>query len=102
MQSLIRPSPGFTPAHCVLTSLTQVLATPLSSAANTVEHGSKKMAVTRKRGLVIATKRQRLVMCTSCLRRPRADDIESVAVTDKAILLHGTGKRETDRTWSAV
>ena len=33
---------------------------------------------------------------------PRADDIESVAVTDKAILLHGTGKRETDRTWSAV
>jgi hypothetical protein len=32
----------------------------------------------------------------------RADDIESVAVTDKAILLHGTGKRETDRTWSAV
>jgi hypothetical protein len=33
---------------------------------------------------------------------PRADDIESVAVTDKAILLHGTGKREADRTWSAV
>jgi hypothetical protein len=33
---------------------------------------------------------------------PRADDIESVAVTDKAILLHGTGKRETNRTWSAV
>ena len=32
----------------------------------------------------------------------RADDIESVAVTDKAILLHGTGKREADRTWSAV
>ena len=33
---------------------------------------------------------------------PRADDIESVAVTDKAILLHGTGKRDADRTWSAV
>ena len=33
---------------------------------------------------------------------PRADDIESVAVTDKSILLHGTGKRESDRTWSAV
>jgi hypothetical protein len=33
---------------------------------------------------------------------PRADDIESVAVNDKAILLHGTGKRETKRTWSAV
>jgi hypothetical protein len=33
---------------------------------------------------------------------PRADDIENVAVTDKAILLHGTGKRETDRTWSAL
>ena len=32
----------------------------------------------------------------------RADDIESVAVTDKSILLHGTGKRESDRTWSAV
>jgi hypothetical protein len=33
---------------------------------------------------------------------PRADDIEGVDVTDKAILLHGTGKRETDRTWSAL
>jgi hypothetical protein len=32
----------------------------------------------------------------------RADDIEGVAVTDKSILLHGTGKRETDRTWSAL
>jgi hypothetical protein len=33
---------------------------------------------------------------------PSAADIESVAVTDKAILLHGTGKKDTDRTWSAV
>jgi hypothetical protein len=33
---------------------------------------------------------------------PQTDDIESVSKTDKAILLHGTGKRETDRTWSAV
>ena len=33
---------------------------------------------------------------------PRTDDIEGMAVTDKAILLHGTGKRETDRTWSAL
>jgi len=33
---------------------------------------------------------------------PRVDDIEGVAVTNKAILLHGTGKRETDRNWSAV
>ena len=33
---------------------------------------------------------------------PSADDIESVAVTDKAILLHGTGKKDADRTWSAV
>jgi hypothetical protein len=33
---------------------------------------------------------------------PSADDIESVAVTDKAILLHGAGKKDADRTWSAV
>jgi hypothetical protein len=33
---------------------------------------------------------------------PRADDIDSVTVTDKAILLHGTGKKDSDRTWSAV
>ena len=32
----------------------------------------------------------------------RAEDIESVEVNDKAILLNGTGKRETNRTWSAV
>src|SRR6187549_3218652 len=32
----------------------------------------------------------------------RADDIESLAVTDKAILLHGKGIKETDRAWSAV
>ena len=33
---------------------------------------------------------------------PSADDIDSVAVTEKAILLHGTGKKDADRTWSAV
>ena len=32
----------------------------------------------------------------------RADDIESLDVTDKAILLHGKGIKETDRAWSAV
>jgi hypothetical protein len=32
----------------------------------------------------------------------RADDIEGVTVTDKAILLYGSGKRQGDRTWSAV
>jgi hypothetical protein len=32
----------------------------------------------------------------------RTDDIEGLAVTDKAILIHGTGKRETDRTVSAL
>jgi hypothetical protein len=34
--------------------------------------------------------------------RPRTDDIESITVTDDAILLYGIGKREADRTWSAV
>ena len=33
---------------------------------------------------------------------PSTDDIDSVTVTDDAILLHGTGRRETNRTWSAV
>ena len=33
---------------------------------------------------------------------PRVDDIEGLSVTDKAILIHGTGKRETDRTVSAL
>ena len=32
----------------------------------------------------------------------RTDDIENVTVTDKAILLHGNGIKQTDRTWSAV
>jgi hypothetical protein len=32
----------------------------------------------------------------------RADDLDSVDVTDKAILLHGRGKKDTGRTWSAI
>jgi hypothetical protein len=32
----------------------------------------------------------------------RADDLDSVEVTDKAILLHGRGKKDTGRTWSAI
>ena len=32
----------------------------------------------------------------------RADDIDSLDVTDKAIILHGKGIKETDRAWSAV
>ncbi len=34
--------------------------------------------------------------------RPRTDEIESITVTDDAILLYGTGTRIADRTWSAV
>ena len=33
---------------------------------------------------------------------PRADDIEGLIATDKAILIYGTGKRESDRTVSAI
>jgi hypothetical protein len=33
---------------------------------------------------------------------PRTDAIEGMTTTNKAILLHGTGKRETDRAWSAL
>ena len=33
---------------------------------------------------------------------PPADDIEGLIVTDKAILIYGTGKRESDRTVSAI
>ena len=35
-------------------------------------------------------------------QEPTSDNIESVAVTDEAILLHGTGKKDTNRTWSGV
>jgi hypothetical protein len=34
--------------------------------------------------------------------RPRTDAIESLTVTDDAILLYGTGKRKPNRTFSAV
>jgi len=34
--------------------------------------------------------------------RPRADDIDIVTVTEDAVLLYGIGKRQADRTWSAV
>ena len=33
---------------------------------------------------------------------PSTDAIDSVTVADDAILLHGIGKKDTDRTWSAV
>jgi len=33
---------------------------------------------------------------------PRADEIEGLIVTDKAILIYGTGKRASDRTVSAI
>jgi hypothetical protein len=33
---------------------------------------------------------------------PTADSIDSVTVADDAILLHGIGKKDTGRTWSAV
>jgi hypothetical protein len=33
---------------------------------------------------------------------PTTDTIDSATVTDDAILLHGIGKKDMDRTWSAV
>ena len=33
---------------------------------------------------------------------PSTDAIDSVTVADDAILLHGLGKKDTNRTWSAV
>ena len=33
---------------------------------------------------------------------PTTDAIDSVTVSDDAVLLHGLGKKDTNRTWSAV
>jgi hypothetical protein len=35
-------------------------------------------------------------------QEPSSDTIDSIAETDEAILLHGTGKKDTNRTWSGV
>src|SRR5262245_34091261 len=53
-------------------------------------------------GIMVIDIEKKQLRTAPCAGERRADDIESVVVNDKAILLHGTGKRDANRTWSAV
>ena len=53
-------------------------------------------------GIMVLDVKKKQVRLAPLGGRPRTDDIESIIVTDDAILLYGTGTRIADRTWSAV
>ena len=53
-------------------------------------------------GVMLIDVEQKLLSSAPLGGEPTSDAIDSVTVTDDAILLHGMGKKDTGRTWSAV
>jgi hypothetical protein len=53
-------------------------------------------------GVMVLDVKKREVRLAPLGGKPRADNVESITVTDEAILLYGMGMRKVDRTWSAV
>ena len=53
-------------------------------------------------GIMVVDIEKKQLRSTPIGGEPSTDDIEGMVVTDKAILLHGTGRKELGRTWSAV
>jgi len=53
-------------------------------------------------GVMVLDVKKKQVRLAPLGGKPRTDNIESVTVTDEAILLYGRGMRKVDRTWSAV
>ena len=53
-------------------------------------------------GIMVVDIEKKQLRSTPIGGEPSTNDIEGMVVTDKAILLHGTGRKELGRTWSAV
>ena len=53
-------------------------------------------------GIMLIDVEKKTLSVAALGEEPNTDDIDGVTVTKEAILLHGTGKTNPNRTWSAV
>jgi hypothetical protein len=91
------PSTGFTEEKAYLCAINEVYECVAVTGCSRISLEDANLA-----GIMLLDLEKKQLRSAALGEEPRADDIEGVNVTDKTILLHGTGKRETDRAWSAV
>jgi hypothetical protein len=91
------PATGFTQEKSYLCAINEVYECVAVTGCSPVSLEDANLA-----GIMLIDMEKKQLRTAPLGGEHRAEDIESVEVNDKAILLNGTGKRETNRTWSAV
>jgi hypothetical protein len=95
--SCIVPATGFTEEKSYLCAINEVYECVAVTGCSRISIDDANLV-----GVVIIDMEKKQLRTAPLGGEHRADDIDSVAVTDKAIVLHGSGIKQMDRTWSAV
>ena len=93
----ITPTPGFVEEKSYVCAINEVYECVTVKGCSRVTLEDANVA-----GIMVLDIEKKQLRSAPLGGEARADDIEGLAVTDKAILIYGTGKRETDRTVSAL
>jgi hypothetical protein len=93
----VLPTPGLTEEKSYLCAINEVYECVTLTGCSRISLEDANLA-----GIMLIDLEKKQLRTAPFGGEPRSDNIESVTVTDTAILLHGMGKQETDRTWSAV
>ena len=94
---LLGPTTGFTAEKSYLCAINEVYECVAVTGCSRISLDDANLV-----GIMLVDMEKKQLRRAPLGGEPSADDIDSVAVTEKAILLHGTGKKDADRTWSAV
>ena len=91
------PSTGFTAEKAYLCAINEVYECVAVTGCSRISLEDANLT-----GIMLIDVEKKQLRTAPLGGEQRADDIESLDVTDKAILLHGKGIKEMDRYWSAV
>src|SRR6187402_3578586 len=91
------PSSGFTVEKSYLCAINEVYECVAVTGCSRISIDDANLV-----GVMIIDMEKKQLRTAPLGGEHRADNIDSVAVTDKAIVLHGSGIKQMDRTWSAV
>jgi hypothetical protein len=91
------PATGFTEEKSYLCAINEVYECVAVTGCSRISLEDANLA-----GIMVIDVEKKQLSALPLGQEPSADDIEGVTETNEAILLHGTGKKGSDRTWSAV
>jgi hypothetical protein len=91
------PTTGFAEEKSYVCAISEVYECVTVTGCSRVSLADANVA-----GIMVLDTEKKQLRSAPIGEEPRADDIEGLTVTDKSILIYGRGKRETERTVSAL